>query len=143
MLSQNPLATHLRCSLQTGKPAEDDLINWAHHPEIDTVNDDILKKTGDGIVSFVFTCDVEGKKLEPEPMEKENAESTEQDKRRHSTPGATLTTSAPASNKRPLSAVLSSRTPGCDDRLKKPYSRTLLTKNQTTRASVFAKVEAL
>lgn len=42
------------------------MANWSHHPEIQTVNDNILKKAGDGIVSFVFTCNVEGKPLEPE-----------------------------------------------------------------------------
>lgn len=41
-----------------------------------------MKKAGDGIVSFVFTCDVEGKEIEPE--EKENKP---KEMRRHTTLG--------------------------------------------------------
>lgn len=47
-------------------------MNWSHHPEISTLKDEILKEAAGEIVSFTFTCDVEGKEIESATDDKEN-----------------------------------------------------------------------
>ncbi len=44
-------------------PAEEDLQRWSHHHGVTTVNDDVLRQAGEGLVSFVFGLEVEGKDL--------------------------------------------------------------------------------
>jgi hypothetical protein len=44
-------------------PAEEDLQRWSHHHGCDTVDDEVLRKAGQGLVSFVFGLEVEGKDL--------------------------------------------------------------------------------
>ena len=48
---------------QIGHPAEEDLKKWSHHHGVDTIDDDVLKVAGEGLVSFVFGLHVEGKDL--------------------------------------------------------------------------------
>jgi len=50
---------------QIGAPAEVDLDEWAHHPVCETIPDNIMCQMGgpDTPVSFVFTCNVEGKPI--------------------------------------------------------------------------------
>ena len=43
---------------QRGKPVEEELHDWWHHPRTATVPDQIMQITGDEHVSFVFTCKV-------------------------------------------------------------------------------------
>ena len=44
-------------------PAEEDLQRWSHHHGVTTVNDEVLRSSGEGFVSFVFGLEVEGKDL--------------------------------------------------------------------------------
>ncbi|XP_024532859.1 protein CHROMATIN REMODELING 25 [Selaginella moellendorffii] len=46
---------------QIGEPAEEDLIRWAHHSHPSTVPDVILQWAAGEEVSFVFTCQIDGK----------------------------------------------------------------------------------
>jgi DNA repair and recombination RAD54-like protein len=39
-------------------PAEDDLVRWGHHTSVDTLQDDILKRASQGMVSFVFELEI-------------------------------------------------------------------------------------
>ena len=82
-------------------------MNWSHHPNIDTVKDDTMKKAGADIVSFVFTCDVEGKEIEPEEPENENV-LDQKPARRHTVLGIRDRRSG-LLNERPLSVGLSKR----------------------------------
>jgi hypothetical protein len=43
---------------QRGKPAEEALHDWGHHPSTATVPDQIMQMVGGEHVSFVFTCEV-------------------------------------------------------------------------------------
>ncbi|KAJ7514819.1 hypothetical protein O6H91_23G060700 [Diphasiastrum complanatum] len=46
---------------QVGTPTEEDLRNWAHHASPSTVPDTILQLAAGDEVSFVFTCQIDGK----------------------------------------------------------------------------------
>jgi len=99
------LIPHLsEASCKNGKPAEDDLSNWSHNPDISTVKDEIMRKAGQGVVSFVFTCDVAGKELEP-LEEKENQKGPN---RRHTT--SCLSQKPQIPSMRPLSLCIRSST---------------------------------
>lgn len=43
---------------QVGAPAEEDLSNWGHHPDVSTLPDDIMKQAAGDDVTFVFSCQV-------------------------------------------------------------------------------------
>lgn len=43
---------------QVGAPAEEDLSNWGHHPDVSTLPDDIMKEVAGEDVTFVFSCQV-------------------------------------------------------------------------------------
>ena len=43
---------------QVGAPAEEDLSNWGHHPDVSTLPDDIMKQAAGEDVTFVFSCQV-------------------------------------------------------------------------------------
>lgn len=43
---------------QVGAPAEEDLINWGHHPSVSTLPDDVMQKAAADDVSFIFSCQV-------------------------------------------------------------------------------------
>ena len=43
---------------QVGAPAEEDLSNWGHHPDVSTLPDDIMKEAAGEDVTFVFSCQV-------------------------------------------------------------------------------------
>ena len=45
-------------ALQNGAPAEEDLKNWGHHPDISTVPDEIMQKSAADDVTFIFSCQV-------------------------------------------------------------------------------------
>lgn len=52
------------CETQVGNPKEDDLTNWAHHAGSATlVQDQAMQFAGEDDVSFVFSCEIEGKKV--------------------------------------------------------------------------------
>ncbi|KAH7446143.1 hypothetical protein KP509_01G041300 [Ceratopteris richardii] len=51
---------------QIGAPLEEDLRNWAHHQSPKTVPDGILQIAAGNEVSFVFTCQVEGRLIPSE-----------------------------------------------------------------------------
>ncbi|KAL4440282.1 hypothetical protein ABPG75_003283 [Micractinium tetrahymenae] len=53
--------------LQVGKPGEEQLRLWGHHTSTATVPDQVLQKIGDEHISFVFTLEVDGKAVDPEP----------------------------------------------------------------------------
>ena len=42
-----------------GAPAEEDLVNWGHHPDISTVPDQVMQKAAETDVTFVFSCQVD------------------------------------------------------------------------------------
>lgn len=44
--------------MQNGAPAEEDLKNWGHHPDVSTVPDDIMQKSAQNDVTFIFSCQV-------------------------------------------------------------------------------------
>lgn len=44
--------------MQVGAPAEEDLKNWGHHPDVLTVPDDIMQKSAADDVTFIFSCQV-------------------------------------------------------------------------------------
>lgn len=44
--------------LQNGAPAEEDLKNWGHHPDVSTVPDEIMQKSAGDDVTFIFSCQV-------------------------------------------------------------------------------------
>eukprot|EP00210_Caulerpa_lentillifera_P002332 g2237.t1 len=60
----NGEAPEIKYKTQEGCPAEDDLGSWSHHPGLSTVPDRVMQTAGDGLVSFIFACEVEGKELE-------------------------------------------------------------------------------
>ena len=47
--------------LQDGKPKEEDLAAWGHHSDPTTVPDDCMKLCGGNDVTFVFSCQVDGR----------------------------------------------------------------------------------
>jgi len=51
---------------QSGCPKEDDLANWGLHSNSDTVPDECMQLCGHKDVSFVFSCQVEGKPIPPD-----------------------------------------------------------------------------
>ncbi|KAK9808913.1 hypothetical protein WJX72_006358 [[Myrmecia] bisecta] len=53
---------------QVGAPAEEDLKSWGQHSSTATVPDAVMQHIGDEQVSFVFSCQVEGKPLDNEPI---------------------------------------------------------------------------
>jgi hypothetical protein len=55
--------------LQDGKPSEEDLKAMGHHAGVATVPDALMRAVGGQEVSFVFTCEVEGKLIEKLPCE--------------------------------------------------------------------------
>lgn len=44
--------------IQVGAPAEEDLSNWGHHPDVSTLPDTIMQKAAEDDVTFVFSCQV-------------------------------------------------------------------------------------
>ncbi|EFN53964.1 hypothetical protein CHLNCDRAFT_136249 [Chlorella variabilis] len=50
-----------------GKPGEEQLRLWAHHSTTATVPDQVLRRIGDDHVSFVFSLEVDGREVPPEP----------------------------------------------------------------------------
>lgn len=51
---------------QQGNPKEDDLANWGLHSDVSTVPDQCLQLCGRDDVSFVFSCQVDGRPVPPE-----------------------------------------------------------------------------
>jgi hypothetical protein len=51
---------------QQGNPKEDDLANWGLHSDVSTVPDRCLQLCGRDDVSFVFSCQVDGRPVPPE-----------------------------------------------------------------------------
>lgn len=51
---------------QNGTPKEDDLANWGLHSDPITVPDECMQLSAENDVSFVFSCQVEGKSIPPE-----------------------------------------------------------------------------
>ena len=45
---------------QEGAPLEEDLAEWAHHPTLKTLPDEVMQRAGGDDVSFVFACRVDG-----------------------------------------------------------------------------------
>lgn len=60
---------------QIGAPLEEDLKNWAHHSGTNTVPDLILQAAAGDEVSFVFTCQIDGKLI---PVDSGNTTMKEQ-----------------------------------------------------------------
>ncbi|KAK3286246.1 DNA-dependent ATPase protein rad54 [Cymbomonas tetramitiformis] len=52
---------------QVGAPADEALKQWGHHFTLDTVPDPVLQQVGKSEVTFVFTCEVDGKEITDEP----------------------------------------------------------------------------
>eukprot|EP00195_Chlamydomonas_chlamydogama_P012357 CAMPEP_0202906302 /NCGR_PEP_ID=MMETSP1392-20130828/38231_1 /ASSEMBLY_ACC=CAM_ASM_000868 /TAXON_ID=225041 /ORGANISM="Chlamydomonas chlamydogama, Strain SAG 11-48b" /LENGTH=1035 /DNA_ID=CAMNT_0049594745 /DNA_START=120 /DNA_END=3227 /DNA_ORIENTATION=+ len=52
--------------LQVGAPTEEDLKNWGHHSSAATLPDAVMMRVADPEVSFIFTCEVDGKPVEEE-----------------------------------------------------------------------------
>lgn len=52
---------------QVGKPSEEQLRLWGHHSSTATVPDQAIQQIGDEFVSFVFSLEVDGKHIDPEP----------------------------------------------------------------------------
>lgn len=46
---------------QDGKPKEEDLASWGHHSDPKTVPDDVMQLAGGDDVTFVFSCQVDGR----------------------------------------------------------------------------------
>jgi hypothetical protein len=53
--------------LQVGKPGEEQLRLWGHHSTTATVPDQVMQQIGDEHISFVFSLQVDGKAIDPEP----------------------------------------------------------------------------
>lgn len=53
---------------QVGKPAEEDLANWAQHSTADTVPDEVMRHIAGEEVTFVFSNQVDGKAVEEQPL---------------------------------------------------------------------------
>lgn len=53
--------------LQVGKPGEEQLRLWGHHSSTTSVPDPVLRQIGDEWVSFVFSLQVDGRAIDPEP----------------------------------------------------------------------------
>ncbi|GMH34356.1 hypothetical protein BSKO_02190 [Bryopsis sp. KO-2023] len=51
---------------QVGNPSEEDLENWGRHFSVETVPDEVMHRAAGGHVSFVFTCEIDGKPIEEE-----------------------------------------------------------------------------
>eukprot|EP00884_Botryococcus_braunii_P013066 jgi/Botrbrau1/21760/Bobra.43_1s0150.1 len=54
---------------QVGAPSEEELEQWGHHSSTATVPDAVLQRIGEQhprLVSFVFSCEIEGMKIEEE-----------------------------------------------------------------------------
>ncbi|DBA95427.1 TPA: DNA-dependent ATPase protein rad54 [Trebouxia sp. C0006] len=63
---------------QVGAPAEEDLSNWGHHPTVSTLPDDVMQKAAEDDVSFIFSCQIAGMKLETDnapPVQRHSAPS--------------------------------------------------------------------
>lgn len=71
-MDQSGAEYEIKHKVQEGHPAEDDLSRWSHHPELATVQDKVMRKAGEGLVSFIFACEIEGKELEVEQTTKES-----------------------------------------------------------------------
>jgi DNA repair and recombination protein RAD54 and RAD54-like protein len=54
-------------SPQNGKPKEEDLAAWGHHSEATTVPDEVMKLAGGEDVTFVFSCQVDGREVPEDP----------------------------------------------------------------------------
>ena len=52
---------------QEGTPKEEDLERWGHHSDPTTVPDDCMRLCGGSDVTFVFSCQVEGREVPPDP----------------------------------------------------------------------------
>jgi DNA repair and recombination RAD54-like protein len=51
---------------QDGNPKEEDLSAWGHHSDPTTVPDDLMQLTGGEDVTFVFSCQVDGRDVPPD-----------------------------------------------------------------------------
>jgi DNA repair and recombination RAD54-like protein len=51
---------------QNGNPKEEDLAAWGHHSDPTTVPDDLMQLTGGEDVTFVFSCQVDGRDVPPD-----------------------------------------------------------------------------
>lgn len=51
---------------QVGHPKEEDLASWGHHSKVTTVPDEVMKLSGGDDVTFVFSCQVEGREVPEE-----------------------------------------------------------------------------
>lgn len=51
---------------QVGKPKEEDLKSWGHHSDAATVPDAVLQLAAGEEVTFVFSCQIDGKDVGPE-----------------------------------------------------------------------------
>ncbi|KAG7670478.1 hypothetical protein Ndes2526B_g00232 [Nannochloris sp. 'desiccata'] len=51
---------------QNGNPKEEDLAAWGHHSDPTTVPDDLMQLTGGSDVTFVFSCQVDGRDVPPD-----------------------------------------------------------------------------
>ena len=52
---------------QEGKPKEEDLASWGHHSNPTTVPDEVMKLSGGDDVTFVFSCQVDGRDVPEDP----------------------------------------------------------------------------
>ena len=52
---------------QDGKPKEEDLASWGHHSDPRTVPDDCMKLSGGEDVTFVFSCEIDGRDVPLDP----------------------------------------------------------------------------
>jgi hypothetical protein len=49
---------------QVGVPGEEDLKAWGHHGSVASVPDAVLRQIGDEHITFVFSCQIEGREVE-------------------------------------------------------------------------------
>ncbi|PSC67651.1 DNA repair and recombination RAD54 [Micractinium conductrix] len=52
---------------QVGKPGEEQLRLWGHHTDTATVPDQVMQRIGNDHVTFVFSLEVDGRAIDPEP----------------------------------------------------------------------------
>jgi hypothetical protein len=52
---------------QNGNPKEEELADWGHHTSPSTVPDQCMQLCGEDDVTFVFSCQVDGRPVDPDP----------------------------------------------------------------------------
>ena len=62
--TSDPVGIHKQ---QSGNPKEEELADWGHHSSPSTVPDQCMQLCGEDDVTFVFSCQVDGRPVDPDP----------------------------------------------------------------------------